>query len=337
MADRTTLGDVAAAAGVSMKTVSRVMNDFPSISERTRKKVLDAIAELDYVPDSMARSLRGARDRAVAVIIDSLDDPFFAEAAQAVEAEMAAHGYLVMVASSHRDPEVEARVVEQMRRRRVAGLIFSPAGRDAPWAQDSAVPVVAIDRDVPEEVMETVKVDDRFGARIAIEHFAARGHRRIAYIGDPTLIQPARDRIDGYHDALRAAGVEPDDERLLRATLTPLDAARATRELLALDDPPTAIFSASRLTTLGVIAALHSADRTDVAMIGFGDFAMSDALVPAITVIDHRAEAIGRRAAASLLALFGDVPAPGPALVPLELIERGSGELPPGRRLSSAS
>jgi len=326
-----TLGDVAAAAGVSLKTVSRVVNESPDVSEATRTRIEGVIADLGYVPNAMAQSLRGAADRAVAVIVDSLNDPFFAEAAQAVEDAMSSRGYLVMVASSHRDLETETRIVEQMRRRRVAGLIFSPAGAEAPWASGAAMPIVAIDRTVPQVVSETIRVDDRSGAHDATRHLIVRGHRRIAYIGDPPDIEPARNRIAGYRAALTNASIA-FDTRLLRSTLSPRDAADAVRDLIRLDDPPTAIFSASRLTTLGVIAALHSADRTDVAMVGFGDFAMAEALRPAITVVTHDARQLGRRAAASLLGSFSGEAVTDPAILPLRIIERGSGELTPSSR-----
>lgn len=327
---RPTLRDVAQAAGVSHKTASRVLNDYPFVSDETRARVREAMASLHYEPDSMARSLRAGKDRSIGVIIDSLGDPFFAEAAQAIEAELANDGFLVMVASSHRDAAAESRIADQMIRRRVAALIVCPARPDSEWIGAADIPIVMIDRRVEAEVTATVLVDDVGGTLTVMEHLLAHGHRRIAFLGDPPTIDPALHRIEGYRRALREAGIEVDERLLRDDTLTPHEAAVAVEELLSVDEPPTALFTASRRASLGAVAALHSLHRTDVAIVGFGDIAMSETLTPAVTVIDHSAAEVGVVAAQTLREALASGSGPGGTItLPLQLIERGSGELTP--------
>lgn len=329
MGPRPTLRDVAREAGVSHKTASRVLNGYEFVSEATRSRVLEAMGRLEYEPDSMARSLRAGADRSVGVVIDSLGDPFFAEAAQAIEAELGRDGYLVMVASTHRDPVAEARIAAQMMRRRVAALIVCPALPTSPWLAEASVPLVMIDRRVEAEVLATVLVDDVGGASTVVDHLLSFGHRRIAFIGDPPTIDPARDRIDGYRGALARAGVDVNPELLRDDVLTPEEAASVVESLLALEEPPTAIFTASRRASIGAVAALHSMARTDVAIVGFGDIPMAESLKPAVSVIDHSAAEVGAVAARILRSILaGSGEAPGTVVLPLSLLERGSGEIP---------
>jgi LacI family transcriptional regulator len=347
--------DVANAAGVSLRTASRVLNDDPRVAPDTRQRVRAAIDELSFQPDAMARSLRAGTDTAIGFVVESIADPFFAAVIDAVEQEMSRHGRSVLVASTRRDAAWERDVVERMLRRRVAGLLLSPSGGSHAWLAPSSpdvpgahsVPVVLVDRPALDLAADLVEIDDHRAAFDATAHLIAHGHQRIAYVGDTPAIATSAARLRGYRDALREHGL-PVDEHLVRCDCdTSEDAARAVPALLgssphsprsphssrsphSQDRPPTAILSATIRASLGVVPALHAAGRTDVALVGFGDFPMAGTLRPAVTVVDHPGREVGQAAAARLLARLADPGLPaGRIRVPARIIPRGSGELCP--------
>jgi LacI family transcriptional regulator len=322
--------DVANAAGVSLRTASRVLNDDPRVAPATRRRVQDVILELHFQPDVMARSLRAGTDTAVGFVVESISDPFFAEVIDAVELEMSRHGRSVLVASTRRDPEREQDVVGRMLRRRVAGLLLSPTGDSHSWLDLHRAPVVLVDRPAPGVAADLVEIDDHRAAFAAVAHLAAHGHQRIAYVGDTPAIPTSGARLRGYRDALAQHQIELDEDLVNCACATGEAAARATAALIGGARPPTAILSAATRASLGVVPALHSARRTDIALVAFGDFPMADTLSPAVTVVDHPADEIGRVAAARLLARLAEPGLPVEHVrVPARIIERGSGELRP--------
>ena len=330
MNGRTILRDVAEAAGVSLRTASRVLNDDHRVAAATRHRVQEAMRELQFQPDAMARSLRAGTDATLGLIVESVADPFFSALIEAVEAAIAVDGRSVLVASTHRDGAAERRIVDRMLQRRVGGLLISPTGDDHSWLAHAPAPVVFVDRAAHGLEADVVGIDDHRAAVEAVSHLIAHGHRRIAYVGDTPAITTSAARLAGYQDALTSHGLDTS-ERLIRSDCaTAPDAVAATAALFDLDDPPTAIFSAGTRCSLGVVPALHAHGRTDIALVGFGDFAMADTLRPAITVIDHSAQEVGRAAAARLIARIAD---PGLQVehlqIPVRLIERGSGEQRP--------
>src|SRR6185312_6721651 len=177
----TRLLDVANAAGVSLRTASRVLNDDPRVASVTRQRVRAAMLDLRFEPDAMARSLRAGTDTAVGFVVESISDPFFAEVIDAVELEMSRHGRSVLVTSTRRDPGWERDVIGRMLQRRVAGLLLCPTGDDHAWL-DAHVPVVLVDRPAPGLSADLVEIDDHRAAFDAVAHLIAHGHRRIAYI-----------------------------------------------------------------------------------------------------------------------------------------------------------
>jgi LacI family transcriptional regulator len=324
--------DVANAAGVSLRTASRVLNDDPRVAPDTRQRVRAAISDLSFQPDAMARSLRAGTDTAIGFVVESIADPFFAAVIDAVEQEMSRHGRSVLVASTRRDPDWERDVVERMLRRRVAGLLLTPASGSHAWLKPSKpgaphVPVVLVDREASDLSADLVEIDDHRAAYDAVTHLIAHGHRRIAYVGDTPAIATSGARLRGYRDALREHGVAAD-ERLVRDDCpASTDAARATSALVSDPNPPTAILSATIRASLGVVPALHAAGRTDVALVAFGDFPMAGTLRPAVTVVDHPGRAVGAAAAARLLARLADPGLPPERIrVPARIVPRGSGE-----------
>ena len=324
------LSDVAAAAKTSTKTASRVINGDPHVSADTRARVERAVVELGYRVDLLARSLRRGVDDAVGVLVPSIGDPFFASALHEIEQLGQARGIQVIIASTPRDPVQERRAVETLLARRVAGLVITPFFTDYRFLAHTDTPVVFFDRPPVGIAAETVMVDDRAGAQLVVRHLAAFGHRRIALIGDEPAVPTSKGRREGYLQALHALGL-PFDPILDRSDC--VDATRAdeqTTDLLALPNPPTAIFSGRAETSLGVARALHRHERTDIAMASFDDFALAEILDPAITVTDHDPRSLARVAMERLLArLDGAAFTPGEHLLPLQIIARGSGERRP--------
>lgn len=330
------LVDVASAAGVSLRTASRVLNDDDRVASSTRARVREAMRALAFEPDVTARSLRAGTDTTIGLVVESIADPFFAEVIDAVEAEMAGHGRPVLVASTHRDHGQEEAIVRRMFQRRVAGLLVVPTGHEAAWLGTSTVPVVLIDRGAAGGAsVDLVDIDDRRAAFDAVSHLVRHGHRHIAYIGDSTDVATSAARLAGYEDALAAHDLTHRPALVAATAQVTDDAARATADLLDRferdsPDAPTAIFSATTRASLGIVAVLHSRRRTDLAFVGLGDFAMADALEPGVTVVDHSGARLGLAAAQRLRDRLTDPQlAPDHIRLATPLIERGSGELRP--------
>ena len=322
--------DVANAAGVSLRTASRVLNDDPRVAADTRQRVQEAMLDLRFKPDEMARSLRAGTDTAIGFVVESIADPFFAEVIDAVELEMSRHGRSVLVTSTRRDRERERDVIGRMLQRRVAGLLLAPTGGDHSWLDTGRGPVVLVDRPAPGLSADLVEIDDQQAAFAATAHLIGHGHRRIAYVGDTPAIPTSAARLRGYRDALAEHRIEADERLVNCDSATSQAAARAVSAMLSATGPPTAILSAATRASLGVVPALHAGGRTDIALISFGDFPMADALRPAVTVVDHPGGEIGRAAAARLLARLEQPGLPVRRIqVPARIIERGSGELRP--------
>ena len=236
-----------------------------------------------------------------------------------------------------------------MLQRRVSGLLLVPTTGDHGWLADVGTPVVAVDRAAPGLDVDVVGIDDRLAAFEAVSHLLSHGHRRIAFIGGSMQVATSVARLDGYRHALAEHGIAPDESLVHPDCRTPKDAAAAMSELLSRDDrraagprasggprgasddgAVTAIFSAATRCSLGVVPVLHATGRTDLALVGFGDFAMADALVPAVTVVDHSGGAVGAAAVARLSARLAEPDLPSARVdVPVRLVPRGSGELRP--------
>ena len=330
MSERSILRDVAQAAGVSLRTASRVLNDDPRVAQTTRARVRQAMLDLDYTPDSMARSLRAGTDASIGLVVESVADPFFAELAAAVESVASDDGRSVVIASTHRDRERERRVLQQMLQRRVSGLLLVPTGGDHGWLADAGSPLVLVDRGAAGLDTDVVGIDDRQAAFDAVSHLIDHGHRDIAYVGDQPQIATSAARLAGYRAAMEHHGLAIREELVRADCPASRDAAAATADLLALERPPTALLSAATRCSLGVVPTLHVHRRTDIALVGFGDFAMADTLDPAVTVVDHSATEVGVAAAERLRKRVADPQLPVETVhVPVRLVQRGSGELRP--------
>jgi LacI family transcriptional regulator len=331
---RPTLKDVAREAGVSIKTVSRALNDEPRISPATRQKVLDVVAALGFRPNTLARHMRaGGRDRTVALVIPDMANPFFGSVAAGVESTIRDHGLTLIVGSSDEEPERERLLVTAFLDRQAAALLIVPtASGDHGYLRAErrrGLPIVFIDRPPVRLTADCVVSANYAGAREAVAHLAAQGHRRIAFVGDtPLSLYTRQERFRGYKAALDAAGLRLDPPLVAHAHLA-VDGTAITRMLLALADPPTAIFAANNLVCMGVVAALSRARRWDVAVVGFDDFTLADAFEPGITVMAQDTARLGTTAAELALArLQGDRSRARTVTLPTTLVRRGSGEVP---------
>jgi LacI family transcriptional regulator len=326
------MSDVAEAANVSLKTVSRVVNREPGVKTATAARVGEAIARLGYRPNEMARTLRTGRvTRTIGLVIEDVSNPFYSAIARGVEEETRAQSSLVIAGSSDEDPERERALVQLLLERRVDGLIVVPAGADHRYLLPElrhGTPVVFVDRPPGRLKADVILLDNAGGARAAVAHLVAHGHRRIAIVADAPSIATAQERFDGYCDALAAAGIDVDPELVRLDPHDAADAEQAVRELLALPSPPTALFTGNNRMTAGALRALGRRKR--VALVGFDDLELAELVKPPVTVVAYDAAELGRRAARLLWRrLAGDRRRPQRVVLPTTLLARGSGEVGP--------
>jgi LacI family transcriptional regulator len=329
---RPTMVDVARVSGVSLKTVSRVVNDEPGVGPETAARVRRAITSLGYRPNDIARSLRRRqRARSVGLVIEDLRNPFYSTIARAVDEVAREQRHMVIVGNSDEDPAAERALVGTLLERRVSGLLLVPAGRDHSYLKEEValgMPVVFMDRPPGNLEADCILIDNVGGARAATEHLMTGGHRRIGVIGDPPTIYTIAERVAGFQEAFARSGL-PLDESLLRVGARDvLEAEAATRELLALPDPPTAIFATNNRACVGALRALRANGGSGVALVGFDDFELADML--SVTVVRHDPRQMGRRAIELLFTrLAGDERPPQRIVLPTELVVRGTGEVRP--------
>jgi len=326
---------VAQRAGVSLKTVSRVINEEASVAPQTAERVTTAIAELGFRRNDLARSLRqGSTSATLGLVIEDLTNPFYSTIAQAVEDASRPRGYMLITGSCEEDGERERELILALLRRRVDALLLVPTSseNDHTWLArevGDSTPVVFIDRPPDGMDADSVLVDNAGGARAAAEHLLAQGHRRIACVADLPSLFTASERVAGFRAALADAGVPMPDERLRVGVHGTADAEAAVTELLALPHPPTAIFTGNNRLTVGAVRGL-SAHGGDVALVGFDDFELADQLARPVTVIRHEVLRIGAESARlAFRRLDGFDGPPQQIVVPTELIPRGSGEVQP--------
>ncbi len=342
---RPTMRDVAALAGVSLKTVSRVVNGVASVNPDLTAKVRDAADKLGYRPNMTASNLR-RRDRrtsAIGLLLQDAANPFSAALMRAVEDVARAHRTVVLIGSLDDDPARERELSSALFDRRVDGLVIMPSSDDHSYlmAERSAgTGLVFVDRRPKHLNADSVVVDNIAGAATAVKHLLDHGHRHIAYLGDDPTIMTAAERFEGYVRALERGGGAVDPRLVVHGLRSIEAATTATRALLARPDPPTALFGSQNLVTIGAGRALRALGRQwSVAMVGFDDFPLADMLDPGVTVVAQDVERIGRVAAEILFArLDGDVSPVREIVVDTGLIRRGSGEIaPPSRRVGAQS
>ena len=330
--------DVAALAGVSLKTVSRVVNREAGVSPDLVAKVERAAGQLDYRPNLTASSLRRAdgRTATLGLLLEDVANPFSAALHRGVEEACRARGVAVIASSVDEDPAREAELVRTLVARRVDALVIAPSAGPQGYLEQEAragLPIVFVDREPLGIAADVVVADNRAGARGAVDHLIAHGHRRIAFLGDLAALTTAQERHAGYLDALQSSGIAVDDRLVVRDVHSVESARLAAVALLAGAEPPTAFFSAQNLITMGVVTALRHGGRShDVALVGFDDFPMAEILDPGVTIVEQDPMRIGFIAAELAFARQGEpTRRVERVVIPTRLITRGSGEIPPGR------
>ncbi len=324
--------DVAALAGVSLKTVSRVVNNEKGVSQDLVERVQHATEKLRYRHNLAASNLRsGQRTKSVALLVQDLSNDYSAKLLRVIDDTMRAHKVVMFSASLDEEAERERQLVDNFIERRVDGMLLMPATASQAYLQSemaAGFAVVVVDR-VPRDLSaDYVVVDNVDGARKATAHLIAHGHRRIAMICDDLFIQTARDRRDGYLDMLRTSGIEID-ESLLQVARTEQAATAAVLKLFSAPDPPTALFTARNIITIGAVSALKTLGlQSSIALVGFDDIPMADLLNPGITSVVQDINQIGTLVAKMLLArLDGTQDHHNGIILQASLRPRGSGEI----------
>lgn len=299
-----TIRGVADEAGVSIKTVSRVLNEEPNVTPQTAEKVLAAAKRLSYRPNELARGLKGSRTRTIGLIIADIANPFFADCCKAIEQVIAHRDHALILCASGESLESERSYVELLSRRRVDGLLIVPApgsGKHLTREISSGLPIVAFDRPAKDVETDTVIVSNRRGAKEATQHLIEHGRKRIAFIGDDERVYTASKRLEGYRQAMNEAGLEP----VYRMESGAIPSACETADRLLEEHPGIdALLGGNSLITAGI---LHSLDNAGVsipepmAVVGFDDFQLVSALRPNLTVVRQPTSQLGQVAAQMLL------------------------------------
>jgi len=308
----TSIKDIARTAGVSHSTVSRALSDSPLINAATKSRIQHLAEEMGYSPDAAARSLVMGRTHTVGVVVTTIADPWAAEVVEGIEGTAYAHGYSVILAASHDEPEREIAAVEMLRSKRVDAVIVTSSRVGALHQERlgaAGVPVILLNSHSQRGALHTfsVRVDDEHGARLATEHLLALGHRRIAHVAGPAGHSPSTDRLAGYRAALAEAGVPFDPTRVISGTGRPAAGEQALPQFLALAERPTAIFCYNDMTAIGLLRAAHSAGLTvpdDLAVVGFDDIPFATYVSPSLTTIAQPKFELGQRAMSMALTLM---------------------------------
>jgi LacI family transcriptional regulator len=306
---RVTLRDVAERAGVSPMTVSRVINNSPRVQADTRRRVQEAIAELHYVPNRLARGLIRRKTGTLALLVPDLANPFFTLIVQAAEDVAWRAGYHVILCDTRAELEREREYIEDMVEFQVEGMLVAPVSdRSRSHLRVLArnnIPYVLIDRSIERFEADLVQGDSIAGARRLVDHLIALGHGRIAMISEALDVSTSRERLQGYREALEAAAIEQRAEYVVQASAVDARSGRdAALRLFDLEEQPTAIFAVNNIVAVGVVEAARERGIEipgDLALVCFDDIEHVSRLYPFLTVMAQPAETFGTLATQLLL------------------------------------
>ena len=328
--------DVAALAKVSTKTVSRVINDLPGVGPEVVERVRATARTLGYRPNLSASSLRRSdrRSATIGVLLEDLSNPFDSALLRAVEDLARKNDVLVLAGSSEDDTDLQREMLTSLATRRVDGMVVMAAGghQDAlQQERERGTRMVLVDRPPTFQGTDSVTTTNRDSSREAMLQLAGLGHQRIAFLGDRQTLWTSQERYTGYLEGLAHAGLNLREELVHIDLYGPGAAETATASLFDLDEPPTALFTAQNLVTVGAMRSLRDRGlHRRVALIGFDDFPLADMLEPGVTVLRQDVPALGRKAAELIFnRIKGDQSPPTHAVIPATLVRRGSGEIPP--------
>jgi len=314
MAMTVSIKDIAREAGVSHSTVSRALSDSPLVSVDTKLRIQRLARIMGYSPDAQARSLVMGRTQTIGVVVTTLTDPFIAEIVQAIESTALDQGYSVILASSNSEPEREIAAVQMLRSKRVDGLVVTSSRVGALYQEHLdrlGVPVVLVNSHSQQSGPYTysINVDNRHGAWLGTGHLIQLGHRRIAYVTGASEHSDDLERLAGYRQALQEAGIALDRALVILGNGHVDGGEQALPVLLALDEPPTAVFCYNDMTAIGVLGAARKARLSiphDLAVVGFDDIPFATYVQPPLTTVAQPKPKMGKRAMEMVLALMAD-------------------------------
>jgi LacI family transcriptional regulator len=335
-----TIPDVAERAGVSPATAARALGEYGTVSASTRERVLAAAHELGYRPNAVAKSMITGRTNTIGVIVADIENVFFARAVRGITDAARTEGFEVVLTNTDEDSASERAAMKTLLDKRVDGVIIAPASAHDHDHLDSArrsgLPVTLLDRTLPDLALDTVVADNRAAAARVIRHLTAAGHRRIGMVtGADThertrgpAVSTGADRVAGYLDALREAGL-PADGRYLGGGATGRDPAqRVTAELLALPDPPTAIFASDSVVAVGALAAVRAAGLripAELSFVAFDDADWTAVVDPPLSVVAQPAHEMGATALRMLVGRIRGAAHPAETRVlPTQFLDRAS-------------
>ncbi|MEW6578030.1 MAG: LacI family DNA-binding transcriptional regulator [Chloroflexota bacterium] len=326
-----TIKDVAKRAGVSVTTVSRVLNHHPHVTGELTERVLAAIDELNYRPSRVAQRLRATHSRLVGVVFSDITNPFYIHVLRGIEHVLSLGGSSVLIGNADANTDREASFIRLMQTEDVAGLIIAPTREDSPAlasAIQEGLAVVVIDRRMRNVEVDTVVVNNFEGSLKAIHHLIQLGHTRIGVVSGPLHLTTGRERYAGYLQAMTDAGLRVDSSLTCFGDYRQSSGYELTQQLIRLPDPPTAMFVANNQMTIGALNAIHEAGRnipSDIAVVGFDDLSWAISLNPPLTTVAQPAFEIGVNAAHLLLERIADPLRPTHTVVlETELIVRAS-------------
>lgn len=298
----TTIKDVAREAGVSVATVSHVLNGTRHVRDHTTERVREAVARLGYVSNPVAQSLRTGRSKTFGLVMSAVMNPYFNDVVTSIERTTVAHGYSLLLADHRDEQELELRAVTILLGRKVDGLLLQPSGqprRSLELIRVQHVPTVCVDRFSPEEVLgpfDFVGTENFEATRAVVGHLLEHGHRRVGMVSGQLGSSTSTERVDGYESALRDAGITPDPQLVERGDSNEETAEKATHLLLDRVDPPTALFSGNNRMTIGVMRALRArgiVPPAGLALAVFDDFPWADLFTPRLTCASQQTDQIG--------------------------------------------
>lgn len=311
-----TIKQVAELAGVSTATVSRVISGSGPVTKKLLKRVQNAIEQLDYHPNQMARRLRRRNTKLVGVIISDIQNPYFSTLVEGIESVLLENGYLLLLGNSSEDPEREQQHLDIFMSEHVSGVIFASTGDDISHYKKfcaAGIPLVAADRKLTEMEVDSIQLANDDAAFKAVSHFLSEGHRRIGLISGPDSLSTGSERREGYQRAILSAGLPIDEELIRTSNFRQEGGYQAMGALLDLPDPPTAVLVANNLMTLGALQRIHECDLNipdQISLIGFDDMAWAPSLRPPLTVLAQPVYEMGITAARLLLGRINEPEAP---------------------------
>jgi LacI family transcriptional regulator len=307
-----TMNEVARRAGVSVSTVSHVINGTRFVKEETRKQVLAAIADTGYIHNTIAKSLVSGTTQTIGLAISAITNFYFADIVSAIEAEVSRAGYTLLLTDTHDDPVKELQVIEALHQRRVDGVLLAtstgPDGAALRYLADLGVPTVLVDR-CASAAFDQVGAENLKATALLTTHLAEQGHRRIAMISGRTGLSTSDERLAGYRLGLERSGLVADDRLVVTGGSNADDSERAVRGLLELADPPTALVVANNHMTIGamrILGQLGVRVPEDVVLAAYDDFEWAAHFRPRLTTMAQPIQEIGARAVQLLLARISD-------------------------------